>query len=374
MTISFEIEACDGEARVGRVRTARGTFATPAFMPVGTVGTVKAMTPEALARCGTEIILANTYHLMLRPGSERIACLGGVGKMMAWPGPVLTDSGGFQILSLSKLRKLSEKGVTFQSHIDGTQHVLTPERSVQIQRDLHSTITMALDECTSFPASKDVAAKSMELSMRWASRSKAAFSPQSGFGIFGIVQGGMHQELRSESVGSLVESDFDGYAIGGLAVGEGSELMYEIMGYTAKKLPADKPRYLMGVGRPADLVEAVTSGCDMFDCVLPTRSGRTGQAFVRNAVVNIRNHRHKDDPRPLDASCRCPTCLGYSRAYLHHLVQTKEILGAILITWHNLHYYQVLMEEMRSAIRSGKLMQFNSNFLVDGIKGDIEPL
>ena len=288
MTISFEIEACDGEARVGRVRTARGTFATPAFMPVGTVGTVKAMTPEALARCGAEIILANTYHLMLRPGPERIARLGGVGKMMAWPGPVLTDSGGFQILSLSKLRKLSEKGVTFQSHIDGTQHVLTPERSVQIQRDLHSTITMALDECTSFPASKDVAAKSMELSMRWAARSKAAFSPKSGFGIFGIVQGGMHQELRAESVSLLVENDFDGYAIGGLAVGEGSELMYEIMGYTAKRLPIEKPRYLMGVGRPVDLVKAVTSGCDMFDCVLPTRSGRTGQAFVRNAVVNIR--------------------------------------------------------------------------------------
>ena len=374
MTISFEIEACDGEARVGRVRTARGTFATPAFMPVGTVGTVKAMTPEALARCGAEIILANTYHLMLRPGPERIARLGGVGKMMAWPGPVLTDSGGFQILSLSKLRKLSEKGVTFQSHIDGTQHVLTPERSVQIQRDLHSTITMALDECTAFPASKDVAAKSMKLSMRWAARSKAAFSPKSGFGIFGIVQGGMHQELRSESVSLLVENDFDGYAIGGLAVGEGSELMYEIMGYTAKRLPTEKPRYLMGVGRPVDLVEAVTSGCDMFDCVLPTRSGRTGQAFVRNAVVNIRNHRHKDDPRPLDERCRCPTCLGYSRAYLHHLVQAKEILGAILITWHNLHYYQSLMKEMRAAIRSGELMQFSSNYLVDAMKGDIEPL
>ena len=374
MTIGFEIGACDGTARFGRVITAHGNFATPAFMPVGTTGTVKGMTPEALAKCGTQIVLANTYHLMLRPGAERISRLGGVGKMMAWPGPILTDSGGFQVMSLSKLRELSEEGVNFQSHIDGKRELLTPEKSIEIQRKLDSTITMALDECTAFPLSKTLAEESMGLSMRWAARSKEAYLARSGYGLFGIVQGGMYPELRAQSVASLVETGFDGYAIGGLAVGEDNELMHEITAYTASRLPVEKPRYLMGVGRPSDLVDAVVSGCDMFDRVLPTRSGRTGQAFTWNGVVNIRNSRHKDDPRPLDETCKCPTCLGYSRAYLYHLVQAKEILGVILMTWHNLYYYQALMAGMRFAIRSGELKSFRSNFTNRQKQGDIKPL
>lgn len=374
MTIGFEIVACDGIARFGRVITARGNFVTPAFMPVGTAGTVKGMTPESLARCGAQIVLANTYHLMLRPGAEQVSRLGGVGKMMAWPGPILTDSGGFQVMSLSKLRELSEEGVNFQSHIDGKRVLLTPEKSIEIQRKLDSTITMVLDECTSFPLSKTLTAESMGLSMRWAARSKETYLARSGYGLFGIVQGGMYPELRSQSAASLVETNFDGYAIGGLAVGEDNELMHEITAHTASRLPVDKPRYLMGVGRPSDLVDAVVSGCDMFDCVLPTRSGRTGQAFTWNGVVNIRNSRHKDDPRPLDEACKCPTCLGYTRAYLYHLVQAKEILGAILMTWHNLHYYQALMAGMRFAIRSGELNRFCANFTKSQARGDIEAL
>ena len=374
MTIGFEIGASDGTARCGRVITARGNFTTPAFMPVGTAGTVKGMTPEALAKCGVQIVLANTYHLMLRPGAERISRLGGVGKMMAWPGPILTDSGGFQVMSLSKLRELSEEGVNFQSHIDGKRELLTPEKSIEIQRKLDSTITMVLDECAAFPLSKTLTAKSMGLSMRWAARSKEAYLVRPGYGLFGIVQGGMYPELRAQSVASLVETNFDGYAIGGLAVGEDNELMHEIAAYTVSRLPVDKPRYLMGIGRPSDLVNAVVSGCDMFDCVLPTRSGRTGQAFTWSGVVNIRNSRHKDDPRPLDESCKCPTCLGYSRAYLYHLVQAKEILGAILMTWHNLYYYQALMTGMRVAIRSGELNRFCANFTNSQNQGDVEPL
>ena len=277
-------------------------------------------------------------------------------------------------MSLSKLRELSEEGVNFQSHIDGKRELLTPEKSIEIQRKLDSTITMALDECTAFPLSKTLAEESMGLSMRWAARSKEAYLARSGYGLFGIVQGGMYPELRAQSVASLVETGFDGYAIGGLAVGEDDELMHEITAYTASRLPVEKPRYLMGVGRPSDLVDAVVSGCDMFDCVLPTRSGRTGQAFTWNGVVNIRNSRHKDDPRPLDETCKCPTCLGYSRAYLYHLVQAKEILGVILMTWHNLYYYQALMAGMRFAIRSGELKSFRSNFTNRQKQGDIKPL
>ena len=374
MSICFELIARDGAARSGRVSTCHGDFVTPAFMPVGTAGTVKAMTPESLAKCGVQVLLANTYHLMLRPGAERVSRLGGVGPMMSWPGPVLTDSGGFQVLSLSKIRKVSEEGVTFQSHIDGSSHLLTPEKSIQIQYDLGSTITMVLDECTHFPVSKDLAADSMALSMRWAQRSRKAYSVRSGYGLFGIVQGGMYRDLRAESVSSLVDVGFDGYGIGGLAVGEGNELMHEMAAYTASQLPDDKPRYLMGVGRPRDLVEAVIAGCDMFDCVLPTRSGRTGQAFTWKGVVNIRNSRHRDDPRPIDENCRCPTCMGYSRAYLYHLVQSKEILGAVLMSWHNLYYYQALLTEVRSAIRSGDLDGFYANFLDAERQGDIDPL
>lgn len=364
----------DGAARLGRIETAHGAIQTPAFMPVGTVGTVKAMTPESVVSTGAEIILGNTYHLMLRPGAERIEALGGLHRFMNWSGPILTDSGGFQVMSLSKLRKMTEQGVTFQSHLDGSTHVLTPERSMDIQRLLDADITMAFDECTPYPATEAQAAESMHLSMRWAQRSKDAFVERQGYGLFGIVQGSVYEPLRAESAAKLREIGFDGYAVGGLAVGEGQEEMFRVLDFTASMLPTDKPRYLMGVGKPSDIVGAVLRGIDMFDCVLPTRSGRTGQAFTRRGTVNIRNARHQDDPRPLDAACGCPACKNYSRAYLHHLAKSEEVLGLMLMTWHNLHYYQDLMRGLRAAIAEGRVTAFATHFAAQEELGDIEPI
>ena len=370
----FELLKTDGQARRGRVSTAHGAFETPAFMPVGTAATVKAMTPEWVAETGAECILANTYHLMLRPGAERIARLGGLHTFMNWSGPILTDSGGFQVMSLAGLRKLGEDGVRFRSHIDGSYHDLTPEISMQIQHNLDADITMAFDECTPFPCEKDVAAKSMQLSMRWAKRSLDAFTQRPGYGLFGIVQGSVHEDLRAESIEALTGIGFDGYAIGGLAVGEGHEEMLRVLDFTAPKLPGVQPRYLMGVGKPDDLVAAVARGVDMFDCVLPTRSGRTEQAFTRRGTVNMRNARHKDDPRPLDPDCTCYGCKNYSRAYVHHLVMAKEILGMMLLTRHNLHYYQELMAGMRSAIEHGTFQDFQTSFTAQYFGEDIETL
>ena len=370
----FTLLARDGKARRGRVSTAHGTVETPAFMPVGTAGTVKGMMPEAVAGTGAEILLGNTYHLMLRPGAERVERLGGLHRMMNWPRPILTDSGGFQVMSLTGLREMSEKGVTFRSHIDGSKHELTPERSIEIQRMLDADITMALDECTPHPASYEQTASSLGLSMRWAERSKAAFTRRPGYGLFGIVQGGVHLDLRSHSVEQLRTIGFDGYAVGGLAVGEGQETMFAVLDHTAPALPEDQPRYLMGVGTPSDLVGAVQRGIDMFDCVMPTRSGRTGQAFTRRGKVNIRNARHQDDPRPLDAECRCPACTGFSRAYLHHLHRAEEMLGPILLTWHNLTYYQDLMASLRAAIEAGTLADTAATFHESQNAGDIPAL
>ena len=360
--LPFHILATDGAARAGRLETGRGVVDTPAFMPVGTAATVKAMTPEAVAETGAQIILGNTYHLMLRPGAERIKRLGGLHRFMAWPGPILTDSGGFQVWSLAKLRQIDEDGVTFKSHIDGSRHALTPETSMRIQGQLGADITMAFDECTPYPVAEDVAAASMRLSMRWAERSKAAYEPADGRGLFGIVQGGVFEDLRGESAAALVDIGFDGYAIGGLAVGEGQERMFEVLATTVPHLPAERPRYLMGVGKPDDLVGAVKRGVDMFDCVLPTRSGRTAQAFTRHGSLNMRNARHAEDSAPLDEACACPTCRNHSRAYLSHLVKSNEILGAMLLTWHNLHYYQELMAQMRAAIQAGQFDAFVSDF------------
>ena len=374
MTFAFTLEATDGAARAGRIDTAHGVIHTPAFMPVGTAAAVKAMTPEAVAATGAEIILANTYHLMLRPGAERIERLGGVRRFMNWPGPLLTDSGGFQVMSLAKLRTITDDGVTFQSHIDGSRHVLTPERAVQIQRRLGSTIAMVLDECLAYPASEAEAAASMGRSMAWAARSKAAYEAPPGHGLFGIVQGGVYGGLRADSASALCAMGFDGYAIGGLAVGEGQALMFEIVEATIPHLPPAQPRYLMGVGKPGDLVGAVALGVDMFDCVLPTRSGRTAQAFTRRGTVNLRNARHADDPRPLDEACACPACGGYGRAYLHHLAKAGEILGATLLSWHNLHYYQSLMAAMRSAIAEQRFDSFARQFADEQARGDIAPL
>ncbi|MBO6948769.1 MAG: tRNA guanosine(34) transglycosylase Tgt [Rhodospirillales bacterium] len=370
----FELMTTDGLARRGRVTTAHGTFETPAFMPVGTAATVKAMTPEWVRETGAECILGNTYHLMLRPGSERIARLGGLHEFMKWPGPILTDSGGFQVMSLSGLRKMGEDGVKFRSHIDGSYHDLTPESSMKIQDDLDADITMAFDECTPFPCDKETAAESMRLSMRWAKRSKDAFRERDGYGLFGIVQGSVHEDLRDESIKALTDIGFDGYAIGGLAVGEGQEEMLRVLNFTAPKLPGDRPRYLMGVGKPDDLVAAVGLGVDMFDCVLPTRSGRTDQAFTRRGTVNMRNARHKEDTRPLDPDCGCYACQNHSRAYIHHLVMAKEILGMILLTRHNLHYYQELMAGMRGAIEKGAFADFQSRFTAQYTGGDIAPV
>lgn len=332
-------------------------------MPVGTAATVKAMLPESVAATGAEIILGNTYHLMLRPTAERIHRLGGLHRFMNWQKPILTDSGGFQVMSLAKLRKLSEEGVTFQSHIDGSKHLLSPERSMEIQHLLGSDITMAFDECTPFPATHQQAKDSMLLSMRWAKRSKAAFQQREGYGLFGIVQGGVYRDLREQSATALQEIGFDGYAIGGLAVGEGQELMFEVLDYTTPTLPIEKPRYLMGVGKPPDIVGAVLRGVDMFDCVLPTRSGRNGQAFTREGPINIRNAPYAEDAAPLDVECRCQACSHYSRAYIHHLVKSGEILGSMLMTWHNLTFYQDLMAGLREAIVKGEVEAFAGSFL-----------
>ena len=371
---AFAVEATCGAARAGRLETAHGAIRTPAFMPVGTAATVKGMTPEALAATGTEIVLGNTYHLMLRPGAERIARLGGLRRFMNWPGPVLTDSGGYQVMSLAKLRAVDEQGVAFQSHIDGSRHLLTPERAVEVQRLLGATIAMVLDECIAYPAAEAEAAEAMRRSMRWAERSKATFAAAPGHALFGIVQGGAFPALRAESAAALRAMGFDGYAIGGLAVGEGQALMFETVEATVALLPAGRPRYLMGVGKPADLVGAVGRGIDLFDCVLPTRSGRTGQAFTRRGPVNLRNARHADDARPLDAGCDCPVCRSYGRAYLHHLVRAGEILGAVLLTWHNLHYYQALMAAIRAAILAGNFAEIAADFAEEQASGDIEPV
>jgi queuine tRNA-ribosyltransferase len=362
---SFEVLGTDGAARRGRLTTAHGVIDTPAFMPVGTAATVKAMFPETVASTGAQIILANTYHLMLRPGAERIAKFGGVRNFMKWPGPILTDSGGYQVMSLSKLRKMNEDGVTFQSHIDGSKHHLTPERSIQIQHKLDATITMAFDECTPFPAEKAEVAESMRMSMRWAKRSRATYIERPGYGIFGIVQGGIHEDLRAESIAALTDIGFHGYAIGGLAVGEGQEVMLATLDRTTPHMPGAAPRYLMGVGKPSDLVGAVMRGCDMFDCVLPTRSGRTAQAFTRYGTLNLRNAVHADDPRPLDESVDCPASRNYSRAYYHHLIRSDEILGAMLLSWHNVAFYQHVMKGMRAAIAAGTLAAFAATFAAD---------
>jgi queuine tRNA-ribosyltransferase len=360
MSIGFEILARDGPARAGRLTTAHGVIETPVFMPIGTAATVKAMTPEGVATTGARLILGNTYHLMLRPGAERVAALGGLHKFMNWPHAILTDSGGFQVMSLAALRTISEEGVAFRSHIDGSKHVLTPERSIEIQRLLGSDITMSFDECTPFPSEHAAVEASMELSMRWAERSRRAFVEREGHGIFGIVQGGVHADLRERSAKRLLEIGFDGYAIGGLAIGEGQATTFAMTEATVPFLPEDRPRYLMGVGKPGDLVGAVKRGVDMFDCVLPTRSGRTAQAFTREGTLNLRNARHADDPAPLDPECRCPACAGFSRAYLHHLVKAGEILAAMLLTAHNLTYYADLMAAMRQAIMAGRLAEFEA--------------
>ncbi|MBR9973181.1 tRNA guanosine(34) transglycosylase Tgt [Magnetospirillum sulfuroxidans] len=370
----FELLATDGAARLGRVDTAHGPMDTPAFMPVGTAGTVKAMMPESVAATGAQTILGNTYHLMLRPGAERVGQLGGLHEFMQWKGPILTDSGGFQVMSLAKLRKMTEEGVAFQSHIDGSKHLLTPERSMRIQHLLDADITMAFDECTPFPATPEQAAQSMHLSMRWAKRSKEAFVSRPGYGLFGIVQGGIYHDLRAESACALRDIGFDGYAIGGLAVGEGQDLMFQTLDFTAPMLPAERPRYLMGVGKPSDIIGAVLRGVDMFDCVMPTRSGRTAQGFTRRGTVNLRNARHQDDARPLDADCACPACRQYSRAYLHHLIRSEEILGPMLLTWHNIQFYQDVMKGLRGAIAAGRVHDFADDFLATQAQGDIEPI
>ncbi len=375
MTVfAFQHLVNDGDARLGRLHTSRGTIETPAFMPVGTAATVKAMFPDSVRATGAQIILANTYHLMLRPGAERVAQLGGLHPFMNWPGPILTDSGGFQVMSLAKLRKVDADGVTFQSHLDGSRYRLTPERSVEIQHLLDADITMAFDECTPWPVEEVTAAYSMRLSMAWAARSKAAFEKRSGYGLFGIVQGSVFPKLRAESAAALVDIGFDGYAVGGLAVGEGQQRMFETLDATVSLLPADRPRYLMGVGKPDDIVGAVVRGIDMFDCVLPTRSGRTAQAFTRHGTVNLRNARHMDDPRPLDETCGCPACADYSRAYLHHLIRSNEILGPMLLSWHNLHYYQDLMAGLRAAIHEARLADHAADLASDWSAGDIAPL
>jgi queuine tRNA-ribosyltransferase len=355
MTFRHERLATDGPARAGVLHTAHGPVATPTFMPVGTAGTVKAMTADQVRATGAGIVLGNTYHLMLRPGADRIEALGGLHRFMDWPGPILTDSGGFQVMSLASLRKMDKDGVTFQSHLDGSKHRLTPESATDIQRQLDSTITMALDECTPFPATEKQARDSMELSMRWAARSRAAFRQRPGYAQFGIVQGGVFPDLRAQSVAALTDIGFEGYAVGGLAVGEGQAVMFEVLEATVPHLPEDRPRYLMGVGTPDDLLGAVARGIDMFDCVMPTRAGRTGRAFTSGGILNMRNARHAPDPAPLDPHCACTACTRHSRAYLHHLFRADEMLGPMLLTQHNLTYYQSLMQGMRAAIQAGSL-------------------
>ena len=360
--IDFEVLAQDGQARRGRLVTAHGIVDTPVFMPLATTATVKAMTPEDVAATGARVVLGNTYHLMLRPGAERIAALGGLHRFMNWPHAILTDSGGFQVMSLAAKRTITEAGVAFRSHLDGSLHHLTPERSVEIQHLLGADVTMALDECIAYPAPREAFEKSMELTLRWAERSRQAFVDRSGQGIFGIVQGGVDPGLRLRCTARLIDIGFDGYAAGGLAVGEDQATMFAALDATVPAMPENRPRYLMGVGKPSDLVGAVLRGIDMFDCVLPTRSGRTAQAFTRHGPVNMRNACHADDPAPLDPACPCPACAGYSRAYLHHLCRSGEILGSMLLTAHNLRYYADLMAAMRAAIEKGALRDFAGSF------------
>ena len=357
---SFNIHHQNKKARSGVITTAHGEIRTPAFMPVGTRGTVKAMLPESVAETGADILLGNTYHLMLQPTAERIARLGGLHKFMNWDKPILTDSGGFQVMSLSKLRKITEEGVSFSSHINGDKYMLTPERSTEIQHLLGSTITMAFDECTPYPATFEEAKTSMQLTTRWANRSRNAFVKRDGYAQFSIIQGSVYEELREKSAKDLVGLDFEGYAIGGLAVGEGQGLMFKVLDYAPDFLPQNKPRYLMGVGKPTDIIGAVRRGIDMFDCVIPTRSGRNGQAFTKYGTVNIRNSKYADDNEPLEHDCLCPACKNYSKAYLHHLVRIGEILGAMLMTWHNLTYFQNLMSRIREYIKLGKDFDFES--------------
>ena len=371
---SFALNATDGKARTGVISTPRGDIRTPAFMPVGTAATVKAMMPESVAATGADILLGNTYHLMLRPTAERIDRLGGLHKFMNWDKPILTDSGGFQVMSLSSLRKMTEEGVTFKSHIDGSKHHLTPERSMEIQKLLGSDIVVCFDECPALPADRKRIQSSMELSMRWAQRSRDAFGDRPGHALFGIQQGGLEEDLRGQSAEALRSIEFDGYAVGGLAVGEGQEAMFSVLDFAPDQLPEDKPRYLMGVGKPDDIVGAVKRGIDMMDCVLPSRSGRTGQVFTRNGVVNIKNARHADDPRPLDAKCTCPTCTNYSRAYLHHVFRAQEMISGMLLTWHNLHYFQEIMQGMRDAISAGAFAAWEADFHAGRAQGDIAPL
>ena len=363
MSLKYDVIGKCGKSRLGILHTKHGDIHTPCFMPVGTCGTVKALRPEDVSATGAEILLGNTYHLMLRPTAELVQKMGGLHKFMNWDKPILTDSGGFQVMSLKELRKITEDGVEFQSHIDGgVKHMLTPERSVQIQNMLDSNITMCFDECLSWPVEKADVEKSMRMSMRWAKRSKDAFEDRDGYGIFGIVQGSMYKDLRLESIEKLTEIGFDGYAVGGLAIGEPQEMMFEVLDYTVANLPDDKPRYLMGVGKPSDIVGGVLRGIDMFDCVMPTRSGRTGQAFVRGGFLNINNACYKEDNQPLDDKCQCPTCKHYSRAYLHHLFNAKEILGYTLLSQHNIWYYQDLMRDIRQAIKENRYEEFADNF------------
>ena len=370
---SYSLTAVDGKARCGIISTPRGEIRTPAFMPVGTAATVKAMLPESVRSTGADILLGNTYHLMLRPTAERISELGGLHKFMNWERPILTDSGGFQVMSLAELRKLNEEGVTFKSHIDGSRHVLSPERSMEIQKLLGSDIVMCFDECPALPAPYERISESMQLSMRWAKRSRDAFGHRPGYALFGIQQGGLEYDLRAESAEILQSIEFEGYAIGGLAVGEGQEAMFQVLDFAPDMLPIDKPRYLMGGGKPSDIGGAVKRGVDMMDCVLPSRSGRTGQAFTHRGVVNIKNARHQNDPRPLDPSCQCPACKNYSRAYLHHVFKSQEIISSMLLTWHNLHYYQDLMERMRNAILNNSFAEFELEFHKNLGLGDLEP-
>lgn len=374
-TFSFRLNSTDGTARTGVVSTPRGEIHTPAFMPVGTVATVKGIYPEQVRATGADILLGNTYHLMLRPGAERIAALGGLHRFMRWERPILTDSGGFQVMSLSQLRKLDESGVTFRSHIDGAIHHLTPERAMEIQGLLGADIQMQLDECVRLPCPDEEAARAMRLSLRWAERSKRAFELQpKGRAVFGIVQGGAVEALRVDSARALADMDFPGYSIGGLAVGEPQEIMLRMIETVEPHLPTTKPRYLMGVGTPDDLLEAVARGIDMFDCVMPTRSGRHALAFTRFGRINLKNARHQNDPRPLDEESDCPALRDYSRAYLHHLIRCGEMLGGMLISWANLHYYQDLMRGARAAIAEGRYEAYRAETKAGWARGDIPPV
>ena len=367
---SFQVSASDGAARTGQIVTPHGKIRTPAFMPVGTGATVKAMYADQVHALGSDVVLGNTYHLMLRPGAERVAELGGLHKFMQWPHAILTDSGGFQVMSLAKLRRLDESGVTFQSHIDGSTHVLTPERSMEIQRLLGADIQMQFDECVKLPCSDAETERAMRLSLRWAERSKAAFGERKGRALFGIVQGGANEALRIESARALTAINFDGYSIGGLAVGEPQDVMLAMIESVIPHLPRDKPRYLMGVGTPDDMIGAVARGIDMFDCVIPTRGGRTARAYTSRGVFNLRNARFADDPRPLDPACACPGCIRHSRAYLHHLFRAEEMLGPMLLTWHNLTYYQDLIRGLRTAIIERRLVEHAASVRAGWVRDD----